>query len=159
MSNTYITRDTFGMYNDDDQGPGPQMMGASTLTGNDVYNTADEDLGDIKEFMIDMESGKVAYAVLSFGGVLGMGDKLFAVPWAALKLDTENKRFTMDVSKEKLENAPGFDKGKWPTMADDTWAHELHSFYGTHGGSRTAHDGGTVDNVRMETLSAPRSAR
>ena len=159
MSNTYITRDTFGMYNDDDQGPGPQMMGASTLTGNDVYNTADEDLGDIKEFMIDMASGKVAYAVLSFGGVLGMGDKLFAVPWAALKLDTENKRFTMDVSKAKLENAPGFDKGKWPTMADDTWAHELHSFYGTHDGSRTAHDGGTVDNVRMETLSAPRSAR
>ena len=158
MSNTYITRDTFGMYKDNDQGPGPQMMGASTLTGNDVYNTADEDLGDIKEFMIDMASGKVAYAVLSFGGILGMGDKLFAVPWAALKLDTENKRFTLGVSKAKLENAPGFDKGKWPTMADDTWAHELHSFYGTQGGSRTVHDGGTVDNVRMETLSAPRSA-
>ena len=106
-------------------------MGADTLLGNDVYNTAEEDLGDIKEFMIDMASGKVAYAVLSFGGILGMGDKLFAVPFAALKLDTVNKRFTLDVTKDAMKNAPGFDKDKWPTMADDSWAKGLHTFYGT----------------------------
>jgi sporulation protein YlmC with PRC-barrel domain len=130
-SNTYVTRDKLGMYSSADDGPGPQLMGADTLLGNDVYNTAEEDLGDIKEFMIDMASGKVAYAVLSFGGILGMGDKLFAVPFAALKLDTVNKRFTLDVTKDAMKNAPGFDKDKWPTMADDSWAKGLHTFYGT----------------------------
>jgi sporulation protein YlmC with PRC-barrel domain len=133
-SNTYVTRDTLGMYSNDNDGPGPELMGADTLLGNDVYNTADEDLGDIKEFMIDMATGKVAYAVLSFGGILGMGDKLFAVPWAALKLDTVNKRFTLDVTKDAMKDAPGFDKDKWPKMADATWAKGLHSFYGTNHG-------------------------
>lgn len=81
--------------------------------------------------MLDMESGEVSYAVLSFGGFLGIADKLFAVPWSALKLDTENKRFTLDVDKEKLESAPGFDKDNWPDMADPTWQDSIHSYYGT----------------------------
>jgi hypothetical protein len=69
--------------------------------------------------------------VLSFGGVLGMGDKLFAVPWKALTLDTANKRFTLDVAKAKLKDAPGFDKNNWPAMADKAWASGVHRFYGT----------------------------
>ncbi len=132
MDTNYVARDTLGMYTTEHDGPGPRLMGADTLLGNDVYNTADEDLGDIKEFMIDMGTGKVAYAVLSFGGVLGMGDKLFAVPFTALKLDTAHKRFTLDVSKDAMKNAPGFDKDHWPSMADDTWAKGVHTFYGTH---------------------------
>ena len=68
--------------------------------------------------------------MLSFGGFLGMGDRLFAVPWQALKLDPVNKRFTLNVSKEQLKNAPGFDKDHWPTMADTAWAAEVHAFYG-----------------------------
>ena len=131
MATNYVTRDNFGMYAKKNDGPGPQLMGADTLLGNDVYNKDGEDLGDIKEFMIDMASGKVAYAVLSFGGVLGMGDTLFAVPWPALKLDTVNKRFTLDVPKETLKDAPGFDKDKWPTMSDKTRAGGVHKFYGT----------------------------
>ena len=128
MTTNYQTRDQYGMYADSD-GPGPELMGADTLLGNDVYNKDGEDLGDIKEFMIDMRSGNVVYAVLSFGGVLGLGDKLFAVPWSALVLDTEHKRFTLDVLKTALENAPGFDKDKWPSMADKTWASGVHEFY------------------------------
>lgn len=112
-------------------GPGPALMSAHSLLGNDVYNRDDEDLGDIKEFMIDMATGKIAYAVLSYGGLLGMGDKLFAVPWAALTLDTVNKRFTLNVPKDALRNAPGFDKDHWPTMSDRTWASGVHAFYGT----------------------------
>jgi len=132
MSTNYVSRDNFGMYaGTDGSGPGPELMGADTLLGNDVYNTEGEDLGDIKEFMLDMASGKVAYAVLSFGGVFGMGDKLFAVPWSALTLDTENKRFTLKVSKAALKDAPGFDQGQWPSMSDKTWARGVHSFYGT----------------------------
>ena len=130
METNYVTRDKFGMYADSSEGPGPALMGADTLLGNDVYNKDGEDLGDIKEFMLDMATGRVAYAVLSFGGVLGMGDKLFAVPFSALALDTVNKRFTLDVLKESLKDAPGFDKDHWPSMADKTWASGVHRFYG-----------------------------
>jgi sporulation protein YlmC with PRC-barrel domain len=113
------------------KGPGPELMGAGTLIGNDVVNAKDEQLGDIKEIMLDMRSGKVSYAVLSFGGFLGMGEKLFAVPWDALKLDTKNKRFSLDVEKDRLKDAPGFDTNLWPNMADQSWAKEIHAFYGT----------------------------
>lgn len=131
MDTNYIDRDQLGMYATDDSGPGPQLMGANTLLGNDVVNRDGEDLGDIKEFMLEMATGKVAYAVLSFGGVLGLGDKLFAVPFAALVLDTVNKRFTLDVPKVALEDAPGFDKDHWPAMSDPAWASGVHKFYGT----------------------------
>ena len=136
----YEERDTYGMYKigtngspqaDGHQGPGPQLMGADTLNGNDVYNEQDEDLGDIKEFMLDLKTGRVSYAVLSFGGFLGMGDKLFAVPWNALKLDTVNNRFVLNVDKERLESAPGFDKDDWPDMSDQSWAQGVHTYYGT----------------------------
>ena len=135
MDTNDVTRDNFGMYANSAAGPGPALMGAGTLMGNDVYNKDGEDLGDIKELMIDMASGKIAYAVLSFGGLLGMGDKLFAVPWAALALDTANKRFTLNVLKGALKDAPGFDKDRWPSMSDRTWASGVHKFYGTPYGS------------------------
>lgn len=125
----YQQQDTLGIYRNT-KGPGPRLMGANTLDGNDVYNKQNEDLGDIKEIMLDVPTGRVAYAVLSFGGFLGMGDKLFAVPWNALALDTVNKRFVLDVSKKRLENAPGFDKDAWPDMADAKWAKEVHAYYG-----------------------------
>ena len=131
MQTNYVSRDTYGMYKEyGTHGPGPALMGADTLLGNDVYNDKDESLGTIKEFMIDMQSGKVAYAVLSFGGFLGMGDRLFAVPWQALRLDTADKRFILNVSKDRLKDAPGFDKDHWPSMADATWVSGVESFYG-----------------------------
>lgn len=110
---------------------GPAMMSTSTLSGDDVVNKNGDDLGDIKDIMLDMRSGRVAYAVLSFGGFLGMGEKLFAVPWSALKLDAANKRFVLDVEKDRLESAPGFDKDHWPDMADQKWATEIHTYYGS----------------------------
>ena len=130
-SSEAVTIRTNGILPNDTSGPGPELMCASTLTGNDVYNLKGEDLGDVKEFMLDTRTGRVAYAVLSFGGFLGLGDKLFAVPFNALKLDTVNKRFTLDVEKSRLENAPGFNKDMWPNMADQTWAESIHAWYGT----------------------------
>ena len=67
--------------------------------------------------MLDVPAGRISYAGLSHGGVLGIGEKLFAVPWESLSLDTDNKRFTLDVSKDRLANAPGFDKDHWPNMS------------------------------------------
>lgn len=104
-------------------------MAASTLEDDDVVNLAGEDLGKIKEIMIDVPRGRVAYAVLSSGGFLGIGDRLFAIPWGALKLDVERKCFILDVDAERLKNAPGFDKDHWPSMADPVWASEVHSYY------------------------------
>ena len=139
MDVNYVSRDTYGMYKDTQQGPGPALMGADTLLGNDVYNLDDEKLGTIKEFMIDMGTGRIVYSVLSYGGFLGMGDRLFAVPWQALKLDTTNHRFTLNVAKEALKDAPGFDKDHWPSMADPTWATGVYQFYGTpYGQDRSA---------------------
>jgi len=128
----YADRDKYGIYRDSSNaGPGPSLMGADTLIGDGVMNAAEEDLGDIKEIMLDMQTGQVAYAVLAFGGFLGMGEKLFAVPWQALHLDTVNKRFVLNVDKDRLKGAPGFDKDAWPDMSDLSWASGIHSFYGT----------------------------
>jgi hypothetical protein len=100
------------------------------LLGNDVCNLQEETLGEIKEIMLDMRTGRISYAVLSFGGFLGMGEKLFAVPWSALTLDTVNKRFTLNVTLARLEEAPGFDKTSWPDMADPAWVQGVHAYYG-----------------------------
>ena len=127
----YMENEHYDMYKGSSECPGPTLMGADTLVGNSVYNTKGEDLGDIKDIMLNVTYGKVSYAVLEFGGFLGMGEKLFAVPWEALKLDAENKRFTLDVGKDRLKDAPGFDKDHWPNMADETWAEEIHAYYGT----------------------------
>ena len=110
-------------------GPGPEVMDANTLAGDTVVNPAGEDLGKIKAIMLDVAHGRVAYAVLSFGGFLGAGNKLFAIPWKALTLDPVEKRFVLDASKERLEAARGFDKDHWPAMVDREWATDLHTFY------------------------------
>jgi hypothetical protein len=106
-------------------------MGATVVVGDRVVNGRGERLGRIAELMVDMGSGRIAYAVLSFGGVLGVGDKLFAVPWSALRLDPDGRQFIFEVEKEKLERAPGFDKDHWPSSADARWAAEVHSHYGS----------------------------
>lgn len=109
----------------------PILLSASSLSSDDVYNRKDEKLGSIKDLMIDLQSGRVCYAVLSFGGFLTMGEKLFAVPWSALTVDTENKRLLLDTNEERLKEAPGFDTDNWPDMADPSWAKSIHSYYGT----------------------------
>jgi len=125
-----------------------RVLAASTLAGDQVQNSAGEDLGRVDEIMIDIPAGKVAYAVLSFGGFLGMGNKLFAVPWAALRLDEDKKHFILDIDKKKLENAPGFDKDNWPDMADTSWGARIFSYYGavpyweTHKEEKTFRSGG-----------------
>jgi sporulation protein YlmC with PRC-barrel domain len=107
-----------------------RVLSSSSLAGDRVRNNAGEDLGKIEEIMIDIHGGRVAYAVLSFGGFLGMGNKLFAVPWGSLSVDLDNHEFVLDVQRETLENAPGFDKSDWPDMADPDWGAQIHQHYG-----------------------------
>ncbi|MDP1930150.1 MAG: PRC-barrel domain-containing protein [Gammaproteobacteria bacterium] len=131
------TRGGGGMFNTRTNGASPRLLSVDSLVGNEVHNLEGDDLGGIKDMMLDVHTGHVAYVVLSFGGIFGMGEKLFAVPWNALTLDTKEKRFILNADKEKLKNAPGFDKANWPDMADRTWGDKIHSYYGTKHYSET----------------------
>jgi sporulation protein YlmC with PRC-barrel domain len=108
----------------------PNVLSTTAVIGDSVVNRTGETLGKIEELMLDLETGRVAYAVLSFGGFLGMGEKLFAIPFEALKLDASREHFTLDVNKDKLKNAPGFDKNHPPQASDRTWGAEVYKFYG-----------------------------
>ena len=106
------------------------LISGDKVDGTAVYNGAGERLGDVHDVMIDKVSGRVAYAIMSFGGFLGMGNKLFAVPWSSLKLDGHEHKFVLDVAKDRLEKAPGFDKEHWPDMADESWGRSIYKYYG-----------------------------
>lgn len=107
----------------------PAVMSASTLTGDTIRNRKDETLGTIEDIMIDIGDSRIAYAVLSVGGFLGMGDKYFAVPWDSLELDTANKCMVLNTDKEAFEKAPGFDKDNWPDFADRVWGASIYNHY------------------------------
>jgi sporulation protein YlmC with PRC-barrel domain len=122
----------------------PTILRSRDVLGLRVYNSANESLGKIEDIAIDPNVGKIRYAVLSFGGILGMGDKYFAVPWPKLSFVAKGQTsagtpkesyVVLDVSKEALKNAPGFDKDKWPNFADAKWNTTVDQFYG---GSRQA---------------------
>lgn len=143
------------------KGPGPYVMDAKTLEGDAVVNAEGVNLGEITAIMVDVQRDRIAYAVLTFGGFLGMGTKLFAIPWSALTLDADLKRFILNVAKERLQTATGFDKDHWPSMADSTWASAVHAHYdirpyweddqGTASDARTS--SGTIDDSRMHVSS------
>jgi sporulation protein YlmC with PRC-barrel domain len=109
----------------------PHVLQATTLLGSKVANRSGEQLGTLKDLVIDLEDGRIAYAVLSFGGFLGMGDKLFAIPWEALLLKQDHT-FVLDVDKEVLKEAPGFDKDHWPDDAqyEAGWLLDIYEYYG-----------------------------
>jgi hypothetical protein len=99
------------------------------MIGTDVINPKGSDLGEIKEVVIDPSSGRVAYAVGSFGGFLSMGEKLFAVPYSAFEYDMAKNKYVLDVTKERLEAAPGFDSDNWPSMAEEKWNRDVYKYY------------------------------
>ena len=103
---------------------------ASSIIGTDVVNPKGDNLGDIKEVVIDPSTGRVAYAVVSFGGFLGMGEKLFAIPFSAFAYNAGNNEYVLDVPKERLKEAPGFDSEHWPSMSDEKWNRDVYSYYG-----------------------------
>jgi sporulation protein YlmC with PRC-barrel domain len=108
-----------------------EVSRASKIIGTDVKNSQGEDLGDIKDLVLDPMSGRLSYVVVSYGGLLGMGDKLFAIPWSAVRWSTDKDYFVLNMDKEALKNAPGFDEDHWP-VSGAQWQQqrqELNRFY------------------------------
>jgi sporulation protein YlmC with PRC-barrel domain len=99
-----------------------QYLTASSIIGDEVYNKADEFLGKINDVMIDVQTGKIEYYIVEFGGFLGLGEKYFSVPFRLLQINSGKRLFVFDQPKEVLENAPGFDKDHWPKT-------NLHQYY------------------------------
>lgn len=107
------------------------LVAASTLIGNRVLTAAGEEFGNIEEIMLDVKSGQIAYAVLSFSGFPGIGDKRFPVPWNALQIDPGEQDFVLEIDRGTLEGVPDFDKHNWPDMADLAFGRIVHKHYGT----------------------------
>ncbi len=106
----------------------PPVISATSAIGTKVCNPQGEDLGKIEEVMLDTEHRRIAYAVLSFGGFMGFGDKLFAIPWERLCLVDEDC-YELDIERERLEAAEGFDKSNWPQFADRRWGRTVYDHY------------------------------
>ncbi len=107
-----------------------RYLTASSIIGDKVCNRQDEKLGDIKDIMIDLSDGKIEYLVIEFGGFLGIGEKYFAVPFRLFEVDADKEMFIIDLKRDDLERAPGFDKDHWP----ETNSHELQESYTYWGG-------------------------
>jgi len=109
----------------------PSALSATTLIGDKVRNRDGDKLGHLEEIVLDLDGGRVSYAVLASGGFLGLGDKFFAVPWDLISVDSESHEVVVDIAKEALENAPGFDKDNWPDINDRTWVVDVYRYYGS----------------------------
>lgn len=106
-----------------------KVFRASKIAGIAVRNPENDDIGEIKDVVIDLKDGDVAYAVLSFS--TWFSEKLFAVPWKELSFthDEETHYFVLDTTEERLKSAPGFDPDNWPDVASDDWREEIETHY------------------------------
>jgi hypothetical protein len=112
------------------------------IIGTRVVNPQDENLGKIEDLIVD-SSGRISYAVLSFGGFLGLGDKDFAIPFNAFSFDAANNRAVLNIDQSILKNAPGFDKDNWPNLSDPTFGQNISKYYGYDHSAYEDPDGGT----------------
>lgn len=123
------------------QAEGGQQAGAglalraTDFEGLEIRNMQDEELGEVEDVVIDLQSGRVRYIAMSTGGVLGVGSKMFAIPWNAFRyrMADDEQFLVLNATAEKFENAPGFDEDNWPNFADRQWRMTNDRFYGTQG--------------------------
>lgn len=107
------------------------LIGADRVAGTEVYNAAGDHLGEIHDVMIDKSSGKVAYAIMSFGGFLGLNEKFHPLPWNVLTYDTDKEGYVVPVTREQLEKAPMYDESGAPDWNDREYGKRVHDHYGS----------------------------
>jgi sporulation protein YlmC with PRC-barrel domain len=129
----------------------PDFLSAGTIKGDKIVNPAGDDLGKIENLMIDLEDGRIAYAVLSFDELLGMGNKLFVIPWHALSLRLHEHAFTLNLPKDVLQNAEGFDKDKWPLTREELSRTYTYYGYQPYWQTGAARQTGTSSELAGET--------
>ncbi len=105
------------------------LISANKVEGTTVKNVAGEKLGSIEEIMIDKRSGKVAYAVMSFGGFLGIGDRHHPLPWSVLIYDTSLEGYVVNLDKRVLEQAPTYGSDERVDLADEVYGKKIHDYY------------------------------
>lgn len=103
---------------------------ATTIIGTEVQNKQGDHLGKITDLMVDPEDGRIAFAVLSRGGILGIPTRFIAVPFAALTPGMDKRVFLLDASKDKIAAAPTFSRDEWPNVADRAWGADAYKYYG-----------------------------
>jgi len=106
------------------------LIAADKVEGTAVYNPAGEKLGTVENLMIDKQSGRVGYAVMSFGGFLGMGESRHPLPWDTLKYDTNLSGYVVDMDLDLLRGAPTYDEAQGVNWEDRDWNKRLHDYYG-----------------------------
>jgi sporulation protein YlmC with PRC-barrel domain len=106
------------------------LLGTASFCGDDVYDVAGKFLGEIEELVLDIHSGRVAYALMAVGGFLGMGRKMFAIPWGTVTVDRDYQRCVVNIDLERLIDAPSLDGDVLPRMADPVWATQVHAYFG-----------------------------
>lgn len=109
-----------------------RRLSATSIMSDKIENPHGEELGRIDNLMININTGEVEYAVVEFGAFLGVGGKLFAIPFGELRLDPENKIFILNRTKEYLKDSPGFDKTHWPDTNDHTYFENVGMYYGSY---------------------------
>ena len=105
------------------------VISAAKVTGTNVYSTDGDHLGEIQDVMIDKRSGKIAYAVLSFGGLLGIGQRYHPLPWATLKYDTRQGGYVVGINADQLEDAPTYGGNEMPAWGDRAYETRIHDYY------------------------------
>jgi hypothetical protein len=103
------------------------LVSSDNVHGTDVYGAARDKIGNIDHLMIDKQSGRVAYAVMSFGGFLGLGQSHYPVPWSTLKYDPSLEGYITGITEAQVKNAPDYSEG---AFADRTWETRTHQHYG-----------------------------
>ena len=105
------------------------LISSDKVEGTAVYNRQGEKLGTVTSFMVGKRNGRVQYAVLSFGGLFGMGEKFYPLPWDTLTYDTDKGGYMVDIDKDRIEGAPSYDRGNEPTY-DRAFGERVYGHYG-----------------------------
>jgi hypothetical protein len=117
---------------DDTTNPSGHLIAAHQVQGTTVYNTELEKLGSVDDIMIDKASGRIAYAVLTFGGFLGIGDQFYPLPWEKLSYNTEMGGYIVDIDRATLEGAPSYADKAAASWDDASWGRDVYAHYGVH---------------------------